>query len=313
MMKENLSEKKLVISATTSHRRKAALSQIPNIDLHSHPGPERELDHADLSLVAEDKNEYLMNMLNQAREHLVEAESESISEEHKHELIKIIAPAILAIVQKIIEYDSNFQVIGGDTRTDIPNKRKNKIYFESKGKPVNDEEVQKHFWQMNHIGESVYRVFSGSHIRTYNSEYNMPVDERHTQKIIVRLRPELLKFFSTDKGFYHYKRAFEEFYQSETYQAQNLPSAKMQDLSGGFSLPVFMKEKAIEAVSFDGAKEVHINDMSQDFLKKIIYLVAVGYSPAILDRIFPGAHQLTIDNWQWLKEVTKEILPDAKK
>ena len=56
-------EKQLLISATTSKRRNLALAQLPEIDLKSHPGPENELDSPDTMLVAKNKIDYLVNLL----------------------------------------------------------------------------------------------------------------------------------------------------------------------------------------------------------------------------------------------------------
>ena len=165
---------------------------------------------------------------------------------------------------------------------------------------------------MNKIGANIYQVFSGSHIASYTPDYDLPIETRHTQKITVHLRPEAVKFFASDKGFAHYQQAFSEFYRSEAYRENNLSPIKPTNISAGFSLPVFMKEQAVEAVELDG-KKVELNEASEEFLRKVIYAVAIGYSPAVIEQIFPGAYNFTIDNWNWLQRVVKEVTADAKK
>ena len=50
-----------------------------------------------------------------------------------------------------------------------------------------------------------------------------------------------------------------------------------------------------------------LSKKARKLLKKIIFGVAVGYSPHVLNQIYPGAYSFIIDNWQWLESVVEDV------
>lgn len=303
---------KLVIIPSTSGRRAEALRSLGSeIELQQLPGPVEELGNEDLSLVAQDKSHFAAELL----QDVVNALRDNQTSAAEKERFMVENINLLTIALSILNHDNTFQIIGADTQTSIPdrqNGRDGSLELASYGKPKDEAEVQKHFHDMHRIDARIYQVFSGSHIASYTPEYDLPIETRHTQKITVHLRPEAVKFFASDKGFAHYQKAFDEFYRSEAYQQNHLQPIKPTNISSGFSLPVFIQEQAVEAIEMDG-KKVNLEEAEQEFLRKVIYAVAVGYSPMVLDKIFPGAYDFTIDNWDWLQQVAQKVTSDVKK
>ncbi|MDO5561352.1 MAG: Maf family protein [bacterium] len=303
---------KLVIIPSTSGRRAEALHSLGDkIELAQLPGPTEELQDPDLSLVAQDKSRFAADLL----QGIVNAiSSNQMSEEEKSQFM-VENINLLQVAIKILSHDRTFQIVGADTQTSVPEEqslRSGDFEMISHGKPKDEAEVQRHFHNMNKLGASIYQVFSGSHIASYTPDYDMPIETRHTQKITVHLRPEAVKFFASDKGFAHYQQVFTDFYRSEAYKQNNLQPIRPTNISAGFSLPVFIQEQAVEAVELDG-KKIKLSEANEEFLRKVIYAVAIGYSPVVLEQIFPGAYNFTIDNWHWLQEVVKEITANVKK
>ncbi len=316
MLKEQFlpdQEKKIVISASSSKRRNAALRILPNLSVYDHPGPTAEIENSDQSLIAKDKCDYLVSLF---RDFINLMNSREIDSQEKQEFLEQNS-ALVNTIFRVIAFGDSFQIIGGDTQTQIPiidrrSPSDSGFFYQSFGKPEEEEEVREHFASMSRTQQAIYRVFSGSNISTYTAAHASPLEVRHMQKVVVYLRPEMVKHFSTHKGFNDYKAAFENFYQSPAYDQNNHEALTMKNISGGMSLPVFIQEKAVEAIEFNGQK-VTLGEANKEFLKKIIYAVAVGYSPLVLDQITPGAYQFTLDNWSWLEEVVKQIKPHAKK
>lgn len=46
-----------------------------------------------------------------------------------------------------------------------------------------------------------------------------------------------------------------------------------------------------------------LNSTQTEFLKKVIYAIVEGQSPAQLKDIYPYSYQFTIENWSWLKNI----------
>lgn len=299
-------EKKFLISASTSDRRNAAIKILPWVDVQSLPGPMIELDHPDSSLVAQNKTNFLSNLLTNFSSFI---NSDEIESEEKNRFVVNYAPTLALILNMIANYDGKYQIISGDVQTGIPHKNensKNSWRIERHGKPKNEELVKDFFAEMAHLQAMIYRVFSGSSITTYDSQAGSSVEMLANQKLTVYLRPEMVDLFSTDQGFEQYRKSFHEFYRSEAYHNNDLPPINLTNVSGGFSLPVLIKEKAVEAIELNGRK-LPIKEMNEEFLKEVVYAVAVGYSPKILKEIHPEAYQFTLDNWKWLKDTVREI------
>lgn len=285
----------LLISATTSHRRNEALKQLPNVELFSHPGPNPEPEYSDTTLVAKAKNDYLLSLVKNSLEGKGDDDFNRIT------------PTIVQIISAIARYDDSFSVIAGDSRTEtFEENDSGEQSFVSHGKPKDEEELFETFNKMHRTKKAIYQVFAGSQILKYNADYIHPAETRHSQTVNVILRKDALEKLTSEEGLSKYLKAFEEFYSSETYSKNGLPAISIRDLSSGISLPVLMKEKMVEAVGIDG-KVFPLNDVSDRLLKQIIYGVGVGYSPQVIDQIFPGAYNFIIDNWDWLKEVVQHV------
>jgi hypothetical protein len=221
--------------------------------------------------------------------------------------MRILTPALLSIITAIAEHGEVFKVIAADSRTETFENPRGRDLFVSHGKPKDEEEFANHIHNMSKTGRAMYRVLVGSHLADYSSEQTFPVETRDRQLISVRLKPETLRILGTDAGLQHYLDAFNEFYASETYKKNGLTQAtKITDLSSGFSLPVLIQEKMVEAVGFD-QKPQSLELIDDRLLKQLIYGVAAGYSPRVLDQVLPGSYDLIIDNWAWLSDVIKHV------
>ncbi|MCL2110378.1 Maf family protein [Microgenomates group bacterium] len=299
-------KEQLVISATTSERRDEALKQLEEkgVETHSHPGPASELDSPNVALVAKNKSDYLKGVID-----------ESIERSSETGLMETLTPALISLIMAIEKYGEEFKVISADTKTyTYEMSRDGKQRFFDHGKPESAEEVQKMVDRMLKTKQAVYRVFSGSHLADYHRGKPYPVETRDGQVITVRLKPDMLMKLTRDEGMRRYLQVFEEFYSSDVYRGNNLTRAvEVTDLSGGFSLPVFFKDGAVETLSLDGGREFTPSEISDKLLKQLIFGVAVGYSPRVLDQIMPGAYEFIIDNWQWLRDVVANIREGREK
>lgn len=310
MSKEYLSDQKLVISATTSQRRQEAITILPMTDSCSLPGPVIEKDDLNLANVARDKNDFVIQLLRTYEQLL---NTDQLNEGESNFPVEL-APLILSILTKINEYNGEYQVIGGDIQTAVPTidhrPQHQSWRLQAHGKPAEVHQTQAYFEQMSHLDANLYRLFAGSSIVNYSQRVDGVNEVRANQAVTVYLRPEMVKFLATDHGFDQYLTDFAEFYQ-DNLPTPNSPLTTPQHVSAGFSLPVLIKEQAVAAIKFDGQK-VDLSTASEDFLKKVIYTVAIGYSPKVLQEISPLAYQFTIDNWSWLQQMVVAVSPHGK-
>lgn len=290
-------EKPLLISATTSKRRNLALEQL-KVDLKSHPGPNPELDSPDTTLVAANKIEYVQSLLN------------------NRETAPLVSIAINQIITAIVEKSTKghpYHVIAADVRTETAApKEKNVDQFINHGKPTSREELKETFSQMAKSSSKMYRVLAGSQILTYQPNETSPLEVRHQQEFEIMLSPEKLSELASNHGLDEYLEKFDQFYQSETYRHNNLPPISYQDVSAGISLPVLIKGNYVDHVYMNKEhlnfnKQIRLSKNARKLLKKIIFGVAVGYSPYVLDQIYPGAYKFIIDNWNWLESVVNDV------
>lgn len=292
-------EKPLLISATTSKRRNLALEQL-RVDLKSHPGPNPELDNPDTTLVAANKIEYLLSLINESM--------------NSAETAPLASTAIQEIIKAILQRNNIYQVIAADVRTETaaPSHNRANDQFISHGKPENRDELKETFTKMARSSRKMYRVLAGSQILSYRPREDTPTDMRHQQEIEVILRPEKLQELTSDHGLDEYLEKFDQFYNSTAYRDNNLSPISFKDISAGISLPVLIKGNYVDAVNMND-KHIDLNTSARlskkarKLLKKIIFGVAVGYSPHVLNQIYPGAYSFIIDNWQWLESVVEDV------
>lgn len=291
-------ERPLLISATTSKRRNLALEQL-KVDLKSHPGPNPELDSPDTTLVAANKSEYLLSLI-----------AESMNSAQTAPMASV---AIQEIIRAIVERDHVYQVISADVRTETAAPKGNgSDQFINHGKPTSRDELKETFTQMAKSSKKMYRVLAGSQILTYQPRESTPLEFRNQQEFEIVLSPEKLQELASNHGLDEYLEKFDQFYQSETYQNNNLPPISYQDISAGISLPVLIKGNYVDGVytndqHLDLSNPARLSKKARKLLKKIIFGVAVGYSPHVLDKIYPGAHKFIIDNWKWLENVVNDV------
>lgn len=289
----NRENEQLLISATTSERRNLALQQLAGVNLRIHPGPKNELESEDTTLVAADKAAYLVELIRATA--------------CNPETSFLVTAALTEIVRLIDQFAGNFKVIAADVRTEtLENENAAVDKFVSHGKPKNLAEFQRTLAQMSRAQVSIYRVFAGSQILEYHPEDELPLETKHAQRIGIRLKPERLRQLNTDKGLEEYINRFREFYSSKAYSKNGLPAIDFTDISAGLSLPVLIQGNYVDSVSL-GNQEFQLAETPKRLLKEIIYGVAVGYSPHVLDKIYHGAYDFIIDNWNWLEDVINHV------
>jgi hypothetical protein len=199
-------------------------------------------------------------------------------------------------------------IIAADTRTSIltKNPEDNFTYIESKGKPKEPDTVRKTFEEMSNAAKEAgvlpyYTVLSGSGVHIRERKHEERLADIHT--CTVELNPEQVQRFSTEKGYQDYAKAFDEFYSSEVYRHGGLSGVKIEDLSGGLSLPVLTSMNAVEAV--DGI-ERNSPEFEEAF-RHGMFTVSVGISPHILRPIQPQIDSL-FSSWEWLNGVVDHTL-----
>ena len=292
-------EKQLLISATTSKRRNLALAQLPEIDLKSHPGPENELDSPDTMLVAKNKIDYLVNLLQATLQ--------------QQETAPLASQALQEVINAIIAYAGVYDVIAADvlTATGKPISATSDE-FVSQGKPKNQERLQETFYHLHKSSSKMYKVFAGSQILQYQKNESSPIETKHYQEIKVVLRADRLRELASDKGLENYLQRFQQFYSSKAYSSNGLSTLNFTDIAAGLSLPVLIKGDYVQNVELnhrhvDLSKKIMLDQETKKLLKQIIFGVAVGYSPHVLKQIYPGAYDFIIDNWHWLESVVNHV------
>lgn len=198
-------------------------------------------------------------------------------------------------------------IIAADTRTNILTKNpENFTYIDSRGKPKQPDTVRKTFEEMYTAGlESgvlpYYTVLSGSGVHIRGRKYEERLADIHA--CTVELNPDQIKRFSTPDGYEEYTDAFNKFYSSDVYKKGGLSGVKVDDLSGGLSLPVLTSLNAVEAV--DGI-ERNSSDFEEAF-RHGMYTVSVGISPHILRPVQPEIDS-SLASWDWLNGVVDHTL-----
>lgn len=174
----------------------------------------------------------------------------------------------------------------------------------SKGKPKELKTTQRYFQRMAEAAEyfdsAYYEVASSSAFQDETGTIG------GTEVTKINVKKDKIDHIATDEGFESYLAFFNAFYRSNSYVANGLSHVTPLDLSGGISLPVLLKMKAVESI--DG---VRIDDkdtrLVEDTVKKAILNVAVSFSPRVLERIHPQALTYLLE-WNWLNGVMRESL-----
>lgn len=272
--KEKISPE-LVVYAGTSSRRLAFIKHaFPDSKVTSIPGGKEE-DIPDVVSIMQAKIDHVLSQLNET-------------------------PQIKNRQQRAV-------IIAADTRTSVLTRNPDNFTFiDSKGKPKEPDSVRKTFEDMYLAGEEsgvlpFYTVLSGSGVHIKGRKYEERLADVHT--CTVELNSDQIKKFSTPEGYTEYTEAFNQFYSSDPYKKGGLSGVRVDDLSGGLSLPVLTSLGAVEAV--DG-----IERNSPDFKEAFrhgMYTVSVGISPHILRPIQPNIDK-SLASWDWLNGVVDHTL-----
>lgn len=199
-------------------------------------------------------------------------------------------------------------LIAADTRTSTLTVGDGDVtYLESRGKPRRTLDIRRVFEEMHEAAEIsggipyyVVRSASGVHIRAPKTEDRLVSDHTST----IELHPEFTQTLGTHEGFEQYLEAARNFYSSPPYTNDEAhPAIELTDISGGLSLPVFIKMKGVVAI--DGVR--FIDPYFPTAFKSALYNVAVGITPEILSKIQPRAHD-AIRHWPWLNQVVEHAL-----
>lgn len=203
-------------------------------------------------------------------------------------------------------------LIAADTRTSTLTFNDDaQTYLESRGKPKRSLDVKRMFEEMHEASELsgtaphyAVRSASGVHVKAQKTEDRLVSDHLST----IELHPEAVKRFSTSEGFQQYLAEISDFYSSSLYaNEENHSPITIFDISGGLSLPVLVKMKAV--VSIDGTR--FIEPYFHTAFRNALYNAAVGISPEILSRIHPRAHE-AIKHWPWLTQVVDYSLDNQQ-
>ncbi len=212
------------------------------------------------------------------------------------------------------EHGKNWKIalIAADTRTSTLTVGDGDVtYLESRGKPKRTLDIRRVFEEMHEAGAVsdglpyyVVRSASGVHVRAPRTEDRLVSDHTST----IELHPEFTRILGTHEGFEQYLEAAQDFYSSPSYTNDGThPAIELTDISGGLSLPVFVKMKGVVAI--DGTR--FIDPHFPAAFRNALYNVAVGISPEILSKIQPRAHE-AIRHWQWLNQVVEHALPQSE-
>lgn len=261
---------KVIGLASTSRRRAAALEQIPEVRVIKSPGGEE--NGGSLETIALDK-------------------------------IRVAEPIIQAICEKddcrldgVVAADANtyIAIFGPKGEKLVP-----------KGKPSVPQTTYRHFQSMSRRaardGDGYYEVHSAS---AFVDPSKKEHSEREGTRVVLHL--EKINRLATKEGFLEYMMEFADFYSSEAYSSHGLQSLRMEDLSGGISLPVLAKMGAVKMI--DGVEIAKVPYSEAELiLKQALLNVAIGFSPKILNKIHPDAMAFLL-GWSWTNNVVNSIL-----
>lgn len=241
----------------------------------------------------------------------IEVESVPPGSEEDTSNVSAIMRGKLTGVHRVLEAkletfgEKKLAIVSADTRTSTMTIGKdNKVVFVSRGKPSSHKAVRQTFLDMYDAYRQTginpaYIVYSAS-----GSLYTATGQRAEAvSATTVTLDPEFVRDASTVEGFSAYQELFRQFYCGKSYSEAGLSPIGLTDISAGLSLPV---------LSLSGAV-LHINQVAPgdlgypEILKKAIYDVAVGFSPAVLSAFHPEIHQ-KIDSWPWLNQMIQQCL-----
>lgn len=256
--------------ASSSMRRKAALEQIPDLQVINVGGGE-EPPVEDLLTIALSK----------------------------------IAFAYPTILESCRSMSTNLiGVLAADTNTLIEVLTSSNTHLERKNKPQKPETTLGHFKRMakaaEKYGAGYYEVAAASALQTENGSLAGIETTR------VRLNQEKLNQLALEDGFAKYQENFVDFYNSEAYRDSGCHPLEITDISAGISLPVLAKMRVVEQVNEVELKELRSKAL-ENTLKQALLNVAVGFSPQVLERIHPDALAYLM-GWSWTNEVVDFIL-----
>jgi hypothetical protein len=263
-----------IFYAGQSERRFAALKQIPNAHVEKVNGGE-EIETADVLRVATDKLQFAM-------------------------------PTIVKRLSDLQAKGVNgvFQIVAADVRTEVGKQAEVPVYV-SRGKPKKSAHLQENLESMAHIqGDNIphYRVAAGSVAQRYGQEDVVG----EYQRFDFTLDKGEISRLATEKGNVRYLTEFERFYTSILYAEHRFTPPTIFDLSGGISLPVLIRLKAVRAINNLILADLAYSDQFE-LVRSALCHVAVGFSKRILDEIDPEASRAII-SWSWLNEVTQAVL-----
>ena len=218
-----------------------------------------------------------------------------------HAKMDHVLPRVKELMGGVKEEDL---LVAADSRTEIlVHDEHGDRNFESKGKPRNLEDVLVNFLRMSfvakEIGFAAYQVRSASALLDSAGQRTEDLD-----LCKVRIKKSGIEHLSTSNGFDEYLQAFSEFYSSGAYVANQLSAIGPRKISGGISLPVLRQMGMVESVN---KIEQNLSREAAEAFKLGLWTVAVGFGPAILEKVHPDSLAIILA-WDWLNEVTAKVL-----
>lgn len=278
--------KSVIIGVTTSPRRQhylTSLAAFSDYRVMFVKGPNPELDHPDMALVARHKTDFVLSPTNP---------DNRITSFTNNPVSFVIAADVRT--RPLVLHSSDI-----DQRL-VPDRPPSAI---SLGKPQSVEDVRRTLIKMTRAtrdgeNDGYYEIETGTYIlgrRTRNGTHD---------SVTAVLDNDLIRYFSTPRGFTDYIAGFYSFYSAEEVQGLGIP--RLTDVAGGLSLGTLLSLGAVK--SLDGVERD--DPAFRPAVKKALNKALFGFNPGVMKQITPNI-QGFIDTYPLLEAVTNQALVKA--
>ena len=276
----------VIIGVTTSPRRQHYLRSLAVFSHHQvmfAKGPNPELDHPDMFQVAKHKVDFVLDPENP--ENKVEAFSSGSGN-------FVIAADVRTRPLVLHGSDVNQRL--------VPDRPPSAI---SLGKPESLEDVRRTLVKMDRAikegKDGYYEIETGTYLRARGGLINGTHDS-----VTAVLDTDLIRHFSTPKGFTQYVEGFYRFYSTEDTQHLGIP--KLTDVAGGLSLGTLLKLGAIKYLDGISRDDPRFRTAVKMALNKALF----GFNPGVMKQISPDIQRF-IDSYPLLETATEIALAKA--
>lgn len=276
----------VIIGVTTSPRRQHYLLSLAthlNYRVMFVRGPNPELDHPDMVQVAKHKADFVLSPSNP---------DQRIADFAKSPNNFVIAADVRTRPLVLHSSDVGQRLIPDRPATAV-----------SLGKPQTFEDVRKTLGKMTRAAEQhkdgYYEVETGTYIIGRGSRNGNP------DSVTAVLDTDLIRHFSSPRGFTDYVEGFYRFYSAEQIQGLGVP--KLTDVAGGLSLGTLLSLGAVKSLDGIGREDSGFRDAVKSALNKALF----GFNPGVMKQIAPNIAEF-INSYPLLEAVTQQALASRK-